>query len=178
MLLPFVHSSSRTSPRSFTVRRPGCSPCSSGPSVAPGWNSVLLGVTWCLIQWVEVSSQKSFEFSSNLSLSFVFAHEASVATPTRKFSGLMGMFFIPLSGYFLASAVMVLASTRSLTRGFGNACCSRATRPARSGRLSFDSHDSAPMLARSWEISGSVQKLYLCRFRHFWIGISNNFSAT
>ena len=96
---------------------------------------------------------------SRYSLSLEFAQEASVATPTRRFCGSMGIILMPLSGYLRASVVIALASIRSLTRGFGKACWGSATRPARSGRLSLESQDSAPMLALRFEISLSLHML-------------------
>ena len=105
-LFPFVHSSSRTSSVVVIVLRPGCRSWRSGSGSAPGWNRTRRGVTWCRIQWDGVSSQKSSELCSSWSWLFAFDHEASVATPILRFSGLIGIILMPLEGCFRASWVM------------------------------------------------------------------------
>ena len=63
----------------------------------------------------------------------------------------------------------------SWTYGVGMDCCSMATRPAKSGRVSLANQAKLPKRPLNWVISFGVEKLYLSRFLPFSIGMGSIF---
>ena len=145
----------------------------SGPSgAAPGWNFILLGWTWWRIQYVFVSSQKSFSLlSKQCPGSLAFPQDASVIHPTLRFCIGIGCMRIPNFENCCKSSINILACKIRRTYGCGIQCWSNAVRPAMSGLLSFAAHAKPPIAVLSSLISDSVQRLYFSLFLCAEIGI-------